>query len=114
VGSVALAIAVAVKLTRVVMLAPLLAIVGLAERRRATAAAKTSTEPQAARPPLVPLFVIGFLALAALRSTGVLPGPVLNVAVYIDGLLLAAGMFALGTAVRLRELFRSGLPLAAL
>ncbi|MGW4211162.1 YeiH family protein [Lentzea sp. NPDC004789] len=98
----ALAIAVAVKLTRVVLLAPMLAAVSVAERRRFPEAGT--------RPPLVPLFVIGFLVAAAVRGTGVLPDVVLSTATFLDNLLLAAGMFALGTAVRLRALARSGLP----
>ena len=98
----ALAIAVAVKLTRVVLLAPMLAAVSIAERRRFPDAAK--------RPPLVPLFVVGFLAAAAVRATDLLPDVVLSAATFVDNLLLAAGMFALGTAVRLRSLVRSGLP----
>lgn len=98
----ALAIAVAVKLTRVVLLAPMLAAVSVAERRRFPAAGK--------RPPIVPLFVVGFLVAAAVRGTEVLPQVVLSTAAFVDNLLLAAGMFALGTAVNLRSLVRSGLP----
>ncbi|MFS8097863.1 putative sulfate exporter family transporter [Lentzea alba] len=100
----ALAIAVAVKLTRVVLLAPMLAAVSIAERRRFTGT----------RPPIVPLFVVGFLAAAAVRATDLLPDVVLSAATFVDNLLLAAGMFALGTAVRLRSLVRSGLPALAL
>ncbi|WP_051110461.1 YeiH family protein [Longispora albida] len=103
----AMAIAVAVKLSRVVLLAPLLALVSMAERRKATVAGGT-------KPPVVPLFVAGFLAFAAVRSTGVLPRGVLDGALFVDGLLLAAAMFALGTAVRFRALLRSGLPVAVL
>jgi uncharacterized integral membrane protein (TIGR00698 family) len=98
----ALAIAVAVKLTRVVLLAPMLAAVSVAERRRFPDAGK--------RPPIVPLFVVGFLIAAAVRATDLLPDAVLSTAAFVDNLLLAAGMFALGTAVRLRSLVRSGLP----
>ncbi len=96
----ALAIAVAVKLTRVVLLAPMLAAVSFAERLRYPAGGQ--------RPPLVPLFVLGFLAMAAVRATGLLPDVVLTAATFVDNVLLAAGMFALGTAVRLRSLLRSG------
>jgi uncharacterized integral membrane protein (TIGR00698 family) len=98
----ALAIAVAVKLTRVVLLAPMLAAVSIADRRRFADAGK--------RPPIVPLFVVGFLIAAAVRATDLLPDVVLSAATFADNLLLTAGMFALGTAVRLRSLVRSGLP----
>ncbi|SEQ79414.1 conserved hypothetical integral membrane protein [Lentzea xinjiangensis] len=96
----ALAIAVAVKLTRVVLLAPMLAAVSFAERLKYPATGR--------RPPLVPLFVLGFLAMAAVRATGLVPDAVLSAATFVDTVLLAAGMFALGTAVRLRSLARSG------
>ncbi|WP_434446458.1 YeiH family protein [Lentzea sp. E54] len=96
----ALAIAVAVKLTRVVLLAPMLAAVSFAERLKYPASGQ--------RPPIVPLFVVGFLAMAAVRATGLLPDAVLSAATFVDNVLLAAGMFALGTAVRLRSLIRSG------
>lgn len=101
----ALTIAVAVKLTRVVLLAPLLALVSFGERRRATATN---------RPPIIPLFVAMFLLLAVIRSLGVLPSFALRGAQLLDGLLLTAAMFALGTAVRLRPLLRSGLPVTVL
>ncbi|MDQ3401958.1 MAG: putative sulfate exporter family transporter [Actinomycetota bacterium] len=104
----ALAVAVAVKLTRVVLLAPMLAAVSVAERRRHDAA------PVGVRPPIVPLFVVGFLLMAVLRSVEVLPAAVLDVASFVDVVLLAAGMFALGTAVRLRSLLRSGFPVLLL
>lgn len=101
----ALTIAVAVKLTRVVLLAPLLALVSFTERRKAT-----TTN----RPPIIPLFVGMFLLLAVIRSLDVLPSGVLAGARLLDGLLLTAAMFALGTAVRLRPLLRSGLPVTVL
>ena len=67
VGPTALAAAVVVKLTRVVLLAPLVAGVSLWWRRNETAVYGTR------RPPLVPLFVVGFLAMVGLRTTGVVP-----------------------------------------
>ena len=93
IGSGALAVAVVVKLGRVLMLAPVLAVISVRRRRGA---------PAASRPPLVPLFVIGFLGCVALASTGVVPAPVAGVAGQLQIALLSAGMFALGTGVRLR------------
>lgn len=101
-GPSALAAAVVVKLTRVVLLAPMVAGVGLWERRR-DAGADGGT-----RPPLVPLFVVGFLVAVAVRSTGVVPAGVLVSAEELSTLLLAAALFALGTAVRFRRLARTG------
>ena len=108
-GTAALASAVVVKLTRVVLLAPLVAVVAVLQRRSARADASPS-----ARPPLVPLFVIGFLGAVCLRSTNLLPTAVLSLAEIAQTSLLAAGMFGLGASVRVRSLMRaSGPSLAA-
>ena len=101
-GAAAVALAVVVKLTRVVLLAPLVVAVGLVRGRAGSADARPS------RPPLVPLFVLGFLGCIALRSTGVVPDPVLAVASQVQVVALAAAMFALGTGVHLASLVRRG------
>ena len=56
----------------------------------------------------MPLFVVGFLVMLALRSTGMVPGPVLAGAKDVSTVLLAAAMFGLGSAVRVKELVRTG------
>ncbi|MER5867197.1 putative sulfate exporter family transporter [Kitasatospora sp. NPDC002040] len=101
-GPVALREAVLVKLIRVALLAPLVAGVGVAVARRPGRAAGT------ARPPLLPLFVLGFLAMVALNSTGAVPAAALALAGHAHELLLAAALFALGSAVRLSALARTG------
>lgn len=58
----------------------------------------------AGRPPLMPLFVAGFLAAVAFRSTGLVPVDVLEVLKIAQTLLLAAAMFALGCGVRFATL----------
>jgi uncharacterized integral membrane protein (TIGR00698 family) len=95
-GAVVLQAAVVIKLTRVVLLAPLVALAGLRRRRAG------------ARPPLVPWFVAGFLALAALRATGMVPPAVTSLAELAANLLLCAGMFGLGAAVDVRSVVRTG------
>jgi uncharacterized integral membrane protein (TIGR00698 family) len=105
-GAAALAVAVVVKLTRVLMLAPMVAIASVVVRRR-------SAEGQfgvqsAKRPPLVPLFVAGFLCAVLARTVLGLPAPVLDGANTLQTALLAMALFGLGTAVRLRELARTG------
>ncbi|QVQ53290.1 putative sulfate exporter family transporter [Spiractinospora alimapuensis] len=101
VGSTALASAVVVKLTRVLLLAPMIVGVGLWRRTRT----RTTAGP---RPPIVPLFVVGFLGAVALGSLDVLPAPVLDAAALAQTILLSAGLFALGTAVRIVPLVRTG------
>ncbi|MFQ6144138.1 YeiH family protein [Streptomyces seoulensis] len=110
-GPTALREAVLVKLIRVAMLAPLVAAVGLSlRRRRAGGAAQASPDGArgARRAPVVPLFVAGFLAMAALRSTGLLPQSALTAAHQTQELLLAAALVGLGSAVHLPSLVRDG------
>ncbi|MEU9832244.1 putative sulfate exporter family transporter [Streptosporangium sp. NPDC048047] len=100
-GTAALATAVVVKLTRVVLLAPLIAGVGVLRRRTAG--------PQAGgKPPVVPLFVAGFLGMVALRSLGALPAAWLEPLRTAETLLFTAALFAMGAAVDLRALTRTG------
>ena len=101
-GPAALAQAVVVKLMRVALLAPIVAATAVARRRRSGAPAG------AKRPPIVPLFVLGFLAMVALRSTGVVPIRTVDNVESLDNLLLAAALFGLGSAVDVRKLVRTG------
>lgn len=110
-GDAALGEAVLVKLMRVALLGPLVAVVALAARRGNKA---TQGASGARRVPLVPLFVVGFLAAVALRSTGLLPPAVLDTAHVAQELLLAAALFGLGSAVDLPSLTRTGGRVAAL
>lgn len=101
-GAVALGTAVVVKLTRVVLLAPLVAGRGLLRR------ARTRVPRAGTRPPLVPLFVLGFLATIGVRSTGLVPHAVLDGAQVVTTLVLSGALFGLGTGVHLRTLVRTG------
>jgi uncharacterized integral membrane protein (TIGR00698 family) len=97
----ALATVVVVKLSRVLLLAPLVALVAL--RRRRTAGAGT-----AQRPPVLPLFVAAFVAAVALRATGLLPEELLGGAQRVQSVLLVAALFALGTGIDVPHLVRTG------
>ncbi|MFJ8621809.1 YeiH family protein [Kitasatospora sp. NPDC093550] len=134
-GPGALREAVLVKLMRVVLLAPLVAGVAVVVRRnlraaRAAAAVGAGGAPvgpsagapggsggdtaaeesvkTGSRPPIVPLFVAGFLAMIVLRTTGVLPERTLGLAGDAQELLLAAALFGLGSAVHLPTMARTG------
>lgn len=111
-GPAALKEAVLVKLMRVALLAPLVA--ALAVSVRARAGARRTTTAAARRPPLVPLFVAGFLCMVALRSTGLPSAAALDAAATGQELLLAAALFGLGSAVHLPSLTRTGARVAAL
>lgn len=106
-GTAALAIAVVVKLTRVLLLAPVAAMAGTHHRVRARdlGAADGSKSKM---PPVVPLFVVGFMAMVALRSTGWLPSPWLDAGATLQDVLLGAALFGLGSAVRIRTLLHTG------
>ncbi|WP_434993968.1 YeiH family protein [Arthrobacter sp. Ld5] len=113
-GVTALAVATVVKLGRVLMLAPVAALASLGERRRAAAlvgADRPDDGPSGAstsRPPVVPLFVLGFLVMVAVRSLGILSEPVLEAGRTVTTVLLAAGMFGLGAGIDVRRLLRTG------
>ncbi|MDQ6752412.1 MAG: putative sulfate exporter family transporter [Actinomycetota bacterium] len=104
-GAVALGAAVVVKLTRVVLLAPMVATAGLLERRRHV---RTAAGP-AKFPPIVPLFVVGFLAMIAMRSLGWISPGALDAGNLLQDLALGAALFGLGSAVRIRVLLHTGL-----
>jgi uncharacterized integral membrane protein (TIGR00698 family) len=135
-GTVALASAVVVKLTRVLTLAPMVAGISIATRRRAVKAASTqsaesasfstshdsmdsagpsatpshSASPnRAARPPIVPLFIVGFVAMVLARSLLPVPDGVLDAADLVQTVFIAMALFGIGASLRLETLARSGL-----
>lgn len=103
IGGGALAVAVLVKLARILMLAPVVAVLSLQQRRRDTAPAAGEQ-----RPAIVPLFIVAFLAMVVLRSTVDLPGGILDAGNLVQTTLLAAAMFSLGCGVKIRSLTRVG------
>ena len=54
----------------------------------------------------MPLFVLGFLACVALRSTGVVPAGALGWISQVQVAALGAALFGMGAASRSRSLFR--------
>lgn len=104
-GAAALAVAVVVKLTRVLMLAPMVAIASIQTRRREQSDAAASR----ARPAIVPLFIVGFVVAVLVRSFVPLPDAVLSAADILQSALLACALFGIGASLRLEQLARSGL-----
>ena len=107
-----------VKLTRVLMLGPIVIGLSIAMRRRdahvpgATGASPTGRgRVDIGR--LVPWFIVGFVALAAVRATGVLPPAVVTSARIVSGSLTIVAMAALGLGVDVRVLRRVGGPVTA-
>ncbi len=97
-GTTALQVAIVVKLARVLMLAPVLVVVSW--RRRATEVAPGR------RTPLVPGFVVVFVALVLVGSLTSVPPGVRDVVALVQGVALATAMCALGFAVDIRALRR--------
>jgi uncharacterized integral membrane protein (TIGR00698 family) len=100
-----------VKLTRVILLAPMVFGVGLAARRRlqtGRAAGAADEGVPEAKVTIVPLFVVGFLAAIALRATGWLSADALATAKDAEQIFLTAGMFGLGAGIDLGRLRRLG------
>ena len=103
-GAAALAVAVVVKLTRVLMLAPLVAIASIQTRRR-----DSTDEAPKARPAIVPLFIIGFVVAVLLRSFVPLPDTLLSSADVVQSAFLASALFGIGASLRLEQFARSGM-----
>ena len=95
-GGTALSVAVLVKLGRVLLLAPVVAVLGWQARRSGAGAGE--------RAPLVPGFVVAFVLLALARTWLPLPELLLAVAGGVQDLALAVAMAALGCALRPRVL----------
>ncbi|GAA1864490.1 YeiH family protein [Brevibacterium marinum] len=125
IGPAALQVAVLVKLSRVIMLAPTVAVLSMIMRRadsreRASVTSPAEAAPQSAsdaqsspappapaagkRPPIVPLFVLGFLLMAGLRTFGLLPEVAVSGLNWVQTVCLAMAMFALGRGVQWRSL----------
>jgi uncharacterized integral membrane protein (TIGR00698 family) len=103
-GAAAVSVAVVVKLTRVLLLAPVVAGVSVLRRRRS----RESVEQTSAKlPPLVPLFVLGFLVCVGVRSTGLVPETALTVIEQLQNIALSAALFGMGTGVHVASLARS-------
>ena len=102
IGGGALAAAVIAKLARILMLAPVVAVLSVRQRRRG------NLNPEAKRPPIVPLFIIGFLAMILIRSFCNLPQGVIDAGSMIQTALLSAAMFGLGCGVKIRNLMNVG------
>ncbi|MDO5372401.1 MAG: YeiH family protein [Corynebacterium glutamicum] len=102
IGGGALGVAVVVKLARVLLLAPIAAILSFRQRRQGY------TSPDGKRPPVVPLFILGFLAMVVLRSTVALPDEVIAAGGFLQTALLSAAMFGLGCGVKIQNLIHVG------
>ena len=101
-----------VKLVRVLMLGPVVLFFAL--RRRASAHAADGPASPDARfgvTQFVPWFILGFLALGALRSAGAIPAALVAPARTASAWLTVVAMAALGLGCDLRAVARAGRPI---
>lgn len=114
-GPEALKTATLVKLGRVVLLAPMMIVLGgiVSRSRGPVTALDAAADPRDSagthRPPIMPLWVAGFIVATAIATTGVLPGWFTGAASTGQSLLLTAAMFGLGCGVHVKSLLRLGL-----
>lgn len=94
------------KLSRVMMLAPLVIGLGLVARRRAESTAESPGRPIGKAP--VPWFVLGFLALTGLNSVVVVPHPVTREIALATTFLLSMSLAAMGLEMDVRALKAKG------
>jgi uncharacterized integral membrane protein (TIGR00698 family) len=93
-----------VKLLRVSMLLPVILATGLLVRSRAAEGGEEAAE----RPPLLPVFMIGFLALVAANSLGLMPRPVAAAGQEASRWALVAAIAAIGVKTRIKDLTMVG------
>ena len=90
--------AIVIKLARVVLLAPIVLILSIRHRRWLTSQNKQETE--SAKVPLIPYFVLGFIAVATLNNLVDINEGLHESIVLVSKVALGAGLVALGSGVR--------------
>jgi len=100
------------KLSRVMLLAPLVISLGLIATRRARRR-HGGADTQPAKAPPLPWFVLGFIALIGVNSLGVVPAEAKHVLVPATTFLLTMALAAMGLHTDIRKLRAEGIrPLA--
>jgi uncharacterized integral membrane protein (TIGR00698 family) len=96
-GNEAIDIAVIVKLTRVALLVPVAIMIGIFYRR-----IDKNKEKKAFSFSIIPWFILGFLAMSAINSLGIIPANVAQAFVNIAYILIAMAMAGLGLNVDIK------------
>jgi uncharacterized membrane protein YadS len=96
--------AVIVKLFRVALLVPVVAALACHWRWRS----KDARDAAAARTPLLPLFLVGFLALVLVHSAGFMPAPVGDALGGLSRACLVVAIAALGVKTSFEQLVKLG------
>ena len=116
-GAKAVQIGTLVKLIRVLMLGPVCLALSLGAAKLREAPHVTAADrPELKKPglhQLVPWFIIGFLAMIAIRSAGLVPTPALAPIAGATTSLTVISMAALGLGVDVRTVAKAGAPVVA-
>ena len=107
-GETAVHAATVVKLSRVVLLAPLVACVSIWVRRSSSGLVAKTKKADTTRVSVVPLFVVGFLVMIAVRTTGIIPDNWLTKLKTVEQVCLASALVGLGSDVRIARLIKVG------
>lgn len=114
VSDTALKAAVPVKLVRVLLLVPVLAILAGSSLARTTNSEPTATPSAIGRlRGLVPVFVALFIVASMVSSTGIVPDGLADAAADVERVLFTSALFAIGVSVHVPTLRRIGLRPAA-
>ena len=103
-GTEAVDIAVIVKLTRVALLVPVAIIIGMLYQKR-----DKSEEKKAFSLSIIPWFILGFLVMSAINSTGIVPVNIAQGIVNIAYILIAMAMAGLGLNVEIKTFKQLGM-----
>lgn len=104
-GSAALGFAVVVKLVRTLMIIPISVGLSIAEARRHSRGRRLTPRGIVR---LVPWFLVGFLLVAAVTSTGIVPASVRDGLSVMSGFLIAMALAAIGLSTDVAALRRAG------
>ncbi|MGA3599647.1 YeiH family protein [Lysinibacillus agricola] len=102
-GNEAVDMAVIVKLTRVALLVPVAIIIGIFYQRM-----DKGQEKEGFSLSIIPWFILGFLAMSAINSLGIIPANVAQTLVNISYLLIGMSMAGLGLNVEIKTFKQLG------
>lgn len=102
-GNEAVDMAVIVKLTRVALLVPVAIIIGIFYQRMDKGQGKEGLSLS-----IIPWFILGFLAMSAINSLGIIPANVAQTFVNISYLLIGMSMAGLGLNVEIKTFKQLG------
>lgn len=90
-----------VKLSRVILIIPVTIIIGLVEIKRMKASTGTNEL-------IIPWFVFGFLLTIIINSLNLIPAPIVDNIVILDGFLLTVAMAGMGLATNFQNMRKVG------